>query len=98
MLGECSPLFVAGKQRGLTVVTEIYIPLSTERIVAEERRNFPDWEPDTPDFAAIRRERGGENALLTLTDFAICPSEAARDDLVQNFGFPRDVTRLSRMA
>ena len=94
MLGECSPLFVAGKQRGLTVVTEIYIPLSTERIMAEERRNFPDWEPDTPDFAAIRRERGGENALLTLTDFAICPSEAARDDLVQNFGFPRERTAI----
>ncbi len=94
MLGECGPLFAAGKQRGLIVVTEIYIPLSTERIVAEERRKFPDWEPDTPDFAAIRRERGGENALLTLTDFAICPSEAARDDLVQNFGFPRDRTSI----
>ncbi len=88
------PLFAAGKQRGLTVVTEIYIPLSTERILAEERRNFPDWEPDTPDFAAIRRERGSENAVLTLTDFAICPSEAARDDLVQNFGFPRERTAI----
>ena len=94
MLGECGPLFAAGKQRGLTVVTEIYIPLSTERILAEERRNFPDWEPDTPDFAAIRRERGSENAVLTLTDFAICPSEAARDDLVQNFGFPQECTAI----
>jgi glycosyltransferase involved in cell wall biosynthesis len=94
MLGECGPLFAAGKQRGLTVVTEIYIPLSTERIVAEERRNFPDWEPDIPDFAAIRRERGSENAVLTLTDFAICPSEATRDDLVQNFGFPRERTAI----
>src|SRR5439155_9818192 len=94
MLGECSPLFAAGKQRGLTVVTEIYIPLSTERIVAQERKNFPDWEPDTPDFAAIRRERGGENALLALTDFAICPSKAARDDLVQNFGFPQERTAI----
>lgn len=94
MLGECSPLFAAGKQRGLTVVTEIYIPLSTERIVAQERKNFPDWEPDTPDFAAIRRERGGENALLALTDFAICPSKAARDDLVQNFGFTQERTAI----
>jgi glycosyltransferase involved in cell wall biosynthesis len=92
MLGECSPLFAAGKQRGLTIITEIYIPLSTERIVAEERRNFPDWEPDIPDFAAIRRERGRENAVLKLTDFAICPSEATRDDLVQNFAFPRERT------
>ena len=94
MLGECSPLFAAGKQRGLTVVTEIYIPLSTERIVAQERQNFPDWEPDTPDFAAIRRERGAENALLALTDFAICPSKAARDDLVQNFGFTQERTAI----
>ena len=94
MLGECSPLFAAGKQRGLTVVTEIYIPLSTERIVAQERKNFPDWEPDTPDFAAIRRERGGENALLALTDFAICPSKTARDDLVQNFGFTQERTAI----
>jgi glycosyltransferase involved in cell wall biosynthesis len=94
MLGECGPLFAAGKQRGLTVVTEIYIPLSTERIVAEERRNFPDWAPDIPDFAAIRRERGSENVVHTLTDFAICPSEAARDDLVQNFGFPRERTAI----
>ena len=88
MLGECGPLFAAGKRRGLTVITEIYIPLSTERVVAKEQKKFPDWEPNRPDFAAIRRELGVENALLTLTDFAICPSEAARDDLVQNFGFP----------
>jgi glycosyltransferase involved in cell wall biosynthesis len=94
MLGECGALFAAGKRRGLTVVTEIYIPLSTERIVTEERQNFPDWEPDTPDFAAIRRELGGENALLTLADFAICPSESTRDDLVQNFGFPREHTAI----
>jgi glycosyltransferase involved in cell wall biosynthesis len=94
MLGECGSLLAAAKERGLTVVSEIYIPLSTERIVAEERKNFPGWEPDVPDFNAIRRAIGGENALLTLTDFAICPSEAARDDLVQNFGFPRERTAI----
>jgi glycosyltransferase involved in cell wall biosynthesis len=88
MLGECGSLLVAAKQRGLTVVSEIYIPLSTERIAAEERKKFPDWEPNTPDFAAIRRKLGGENVLLRRTDFAICSSESVRADLVENFGFP----------
>ena len=90
MLGECGPLLVAAKRRGLTIVSEIYIRLSTERILAEERRKFPDWEPEAPDFASIRREVGDQDVLLTQTDFAICPSESVRDDLVQNFGFPHE--------
>jgi glycosyltransferase involved in cell wall biosynthesis len=94
MHGECGPLLVAAKQRGLAVVSEIYIPLSAERIVAKERKKFPDWEPDAPDFAAIRREIGGEDVLLTHTDFAICPSETVRDDLVKNFGFPHERTAI----
>jgi glycosyltransferase involved in cell wall biosynthesis len=92
MLGECAPLLVAAKERGLTVVSEIYILLSTEQILAEERKLFPGWEPDVPDYAAIRRETGDEDVLLTRTDFAICPSPAVRDDLVQNFGFPVERT------
>jgi glycosyltransferase involved in cell wall biosynthesis len=94
MLGECGPLLVAAKQRGLSVVSEIYIPLSTERILAEERKKFPDWEQDVPDFAAIRREFSDEDILLSHTDFAICPSEAVKDDLVQNFGFPHERTAM----
>jgi glycosyltransferase involved in cell wall biosynthesis len=91
MLGECAPLLGAAKERGLTIVSEIYVRLSTERLLAEERRKFPDWEPDTPDYAALRREMG-EEGVPTHTDFAICPSEAVRDDLVQNFGFPGERT------
>jgi glycosyltransferase involved in cell wall biosynthesis len=94
MLSECGPLLIAAKQRGLTVVSEIYIPLSTERIVAEERKNFPGWEPDMPDFAAIRRALGLEDVLFTRTDFAICPSEVVRDDFVENFRFPRERTAI----
>src|SRR5436309_14865819 len=37
MLGECGPLFAEGKRRGLVTVSEIYIPLSTERILTEEK-------------------------------------------------------------
>src|SRR5215471_1400016 len=82
MLGECGPLLVAAKQHGLTVVSEIYIRLSTERILMEERTKFPGWEPDAPDFASIRREVGDEDVLFTQTDFAICPSESVRNDLL----------------
>jgi glycosyltransferase involved in cell wall biosynthesis len=94
MLGECPPLLVAAKERGLTIVSEIYILLSTERILAEERKRFPGWEPDVPDCAAIRREMGLEDVLLTRTDFAICPSAAVRDDLVNNFGFDQTRTAI----
>jgi glycosyltransferase involved in cell wall biosynthesis len=94
MLGECAPLVVTARERGLTVVSEIYILLSTERILAEERKNFPDWEPDAPDYSAIRQEIGDEDVLLTRTDFAICPSPAVRDDLVENFGFARERTAI----
>jgi glycosyltransferase involved in cell wall biosynthesis len=87
MLGECAPLLVAAKERGLTVVSEIYILLSTEGILTEERQRFPGWEPDVPDYAALRREMGLEDVLLTRSDFALCPSAAVRDDLVANFGF-----------
>ncbi|MEY2502810.1 MAG: hypothetical protein QOI07_3144 [Verrucomicrobiota bacterium] len=91
MLGECAPLLVAAKERGLTVVSEIYILLSTERILAEERKQFPGWEPEAPDYTALRRDLGREDVLLTRSDFAMCPSEAVRADLVKNFGF--DQTR-----
>jgi glycosyltransferase involved in cell wall biosynthesis len=94
MLGECGPLLFAAKNRGLKIVSEIYILLSTERILAEERRKFAAWEPDVPDYRAIRREISGEDILLTYSDFAICPSEAVRNDLVENFGFVRERTAI----
>jgi glycosyltransferase involved in cell wall biosynthesis len=90
MLGEGGPLLVEAKRRGLKVVSEVYILLSTERILAEERKLFPDWEPAQPDYAAIRREFPESNVLLTHTDYAICPSQAVRDDLADNFGIPRN--------
>lgn len=90
MLGEGGPLLPEARRRGLKVVSEVYILLSTERILAEERKLFPDWEPEQPDYDSIRREFPSSNALLTHTDFAVCPSEAVRDDLADNFGIPRE--------
>jgi glycosyltransferase involved in cell wall biosynthesis len=88
MLGECGPLLAESNCRGLTVVTEIYILLSSERILKCENDLFPDWEPAPMDLHAVRREFPGEDELLARTDFAVCPSEAVRQDLEQNFGFP----------
>jgi glycosyltransferase involved in cell wall biosynthesis len=94
MLGECAPFLIEGSRRGLKIISEVYIPLSTERLLAVERRDFPNWEPDVPDFAAIRREAARENVLLTRSHHFICPSPAVQDDLVTNFGIGRDRTSL----
>jgi glycosyltransferase involved in cell wall biosynthesis len=94
MLGECGSLLVAAKERGLTVVSEVYIPLSTERILAEERKKFPDWEANVPDFSAVRRKLGIEDTLLKFSDYFICPSEMAQEDLIANWGIHRERTAL----
>jgi len=94
MLGECPPFLIEGHRRGLKVVSDVYIPLTTERLLAAERRAFPDWEPEVPDFAALRREAGREDVLLTRSDHFICPSAAVQDDLVANFGIGRERTSL----
>ena len=94
MLGECAPFLVEGHRRGLKLVSEVYTPLSLERIVAEEQSAFPDWEPDAPDFAAIRRHANHEEVLLSRSDHFICPSQHVQDDLVTNFGVSRARTSL----
>jgi len=90
MLGECGPLFAEGKRRGLVTVSEIYIPLSTERILTEERKKFPGWELNVPDYAAVCRGFEAGHLSSLDADFAICPSEWVRDDLLQNFGLPSE--------
>jgi glycosyltransferase involved in cell wall biosynthesis len=88
MLGECGPLFAEGKRRGLVTVSEIYIPLSTEHILTEERKKFIGWEFNVPDYAAVCRGFEVGHRLSMDADLAICPSVWVRDDLVQNFGLP----------
>jgi Glycosyl transferases group 1 len=94
MLGECPPFLIEGARRGLRVASDIYVMLSTERLLAAERRAFPGWEPVAPDFAAIRRAAIQEDVLLTRSHHFICPSPAVQDDLVANFGISRDRTSL----
>ena len=94
MLGECGPLFAEGKRRGLVTVSEIYIPLSTERILTEERKKFFGWEENAPDYATVCRGFESSAGPRADADFAICPSEWVRDDLVRNFGFPSEHTAI----
>ena len=94
MQGECPPLLIEGSRRGLKIFSEIYLPLSTERVLAQERREFPDWEPGVPDMDALRREVVREEVVLTRSDHFICPSPAVQDDLITNFGVSRDRTSL----
>ncbi len=88
MLGEFGPALTGAKEAGLSVVTEFYIRLSTERIVAKEQRAFDSWEPRGLELDSVRREFADECDLVGLTDFAICPSEAVESDLENDFGFP----------
>jgi hypothetical protein len=94
MLGECGPLFAEGKRRGLVTVSEIYVPLSTERILTQERKNFPGWEENVPDYAAVCRGFDSSGGPHADADSVICPSEWVRDDLVRNFGFPSEHTAI----
>jgi glycosyltransferase involved in cell wall biosynthesis len=87
MLGECGPLIGAAKNCELTVITEIYILLSAERILAEEQRRFPEWEPEPIDFDGVRNKFAEQRELLNQTDYAVCPSEIVRGDLEREFKF-----------
>jgi glycosyltransferase involved in cell wall biosynthesis len=94
MLGEGGPFVAEAHRCGLTVVAEVYILLTTERIMAKERCDFPDWEPDAPDYSELRRRFVKENVLIERTHSYICPSEAVQDDLVDNWKIARDRTAL----
>lgn len=94
MLSEFSPIMVEAKKRGITVVAEVYILLSTERLLAKERLEFPDWEPAPPDWDLVRHELMPEDVLMTKVDQYICPSEAVRDDLINNWGVRPDKTTI----
>lgn len=92
MLSEFTPLMEEARRQGLTVVSEIYILISTNRILAEERHRFPGWEPEPPDWEAVLREFRCEGAPLGYADFYLCPSDAVANDLVEQWNIPRSAT------
>lgn len=94
MLSEGGPSLEAAKARGLKVVSEVYILLSTERILSAEQRLFPDWEPAALDYQSLRDELIPDDPYPGNIDLCICPSEAVRDDLVANWGVDRNNTAI----
>lgn len=84
MLGDVTPLLEAARKQGVTTVTEIYIFLTAENKIAEERLRYPGFEPVPPKqildqaYAWLRR-------VIALTDWFVVPSEAVGEDLVKNF-------------
>lgn len=93
-LDEFPTLVFAAKRAGLKIVSELYILLSTNRILLDERSRFPGWEPDLPDYDTITQQVLGKRPLFHCTDYVLCPSEAVREDAVANFGFRREQTAL----
>jgi glycosyltransferase involved in cell wall biosynthesis len=86
MLSEGGPYLRNARRAGLNVIAEVYILLSAERILETERQRFPDWEPHQPIWSELRARLDKNNYLINDVDEYVCPSEAVRDDLVENWG------------
>jgi glycosyltransferase involved in cell wall biosynthesis len=92
MLSEFTPLMKEAQARGLKVVSETYILISTHRVLAEERRLFPGWDVEPPDWDGVLREFGCESAPIRHVDCFVCPSESVANDLVTHWNIPRTST------
>lgn len=90
MLSEGGTFLRAARKAELRVIAEVYILISTENILENERKHFPEWEPGQPNWPELRRRLDKENHLFNNVDDYICPSEAVRDDLVENWGVGKD--------
>ncbi len=94
MLNEFGPLIRSAKDRGLTVVSDVYVQISTERILAEEQAAYPDWSDPLPDYTRMREQSREDNVLFSHVDFYLCPSEAVQRDLIENWGVASECTLL----
>ena len=98
MLGEGLEFQTEAKARGLVTASDIVIAPSTEAIVRDEQRRFPDWEAPKIYYGQTCADEAGVTPLmdevLAATDIFLCPSEFVRHDLITNFGVTPDRTRL----
>ena len=95
VMGAGGDLLDVARSRGLTVLADIIIALSTNSIVRREYDAFPDWGPAPVDRrAAIGGGYRAEEHLLRTTDVHVCPSAFVADDLVANWGVDRRATRI----
>ncbi|MEL6687514.1 MAG: glycosyltransferase family 4 protein [Pseudomonadota bacterium] len=72
-----------GKERGLTVLTDMIIAPSTGRIEQEEADAYPDWGDRPAPIPGLVDDADLE--LFRATSHYICPSRFVAKDLIENF-------------
>jgi glycosyltransferase involved in cell wall biosynthesis len=92
MFGEGTDFLEFAKQRGLQVITDIYISPATHRIVQAVRAEYPDLEPQIPQ-EIIDRDYQYFDRVCRLTDMFLAPSEFVLDGLAE-FGVDRAKCRI----
>lgn len=98
MFGEGRSFLEEARERRLRVVCDVNVALSTERIVHEEQKRFPEWEDAAIYWGETLRRTGADfdptGPMLRASHRLLCPSEFVRDDLVENFGVAPERTWL----
>jgi glycosyltransferase involved in cell wall biosynthesis len=97
IFGEGRGLLEAARDRGLEVVIDVNIALSTERILQEETRRHPGWGRAIYFGEMLQTDgkyRRPSDFILDVASRLLCPSEFVRDDLVNTYGVPIERTRL----
>lgn len=89
MAGECLPFLEYARRQGAVIVTEFYSMPSRRNIEQDEWRRFPDLE-DEPTDAYVNAYVSKQKKIRDLTDWFIAPSPHVIEDLVENFGAPRE--------
>jgi glycosyltransferase involved in cell wall biosynthesis len=90
IMGEGDIFLVEAKKRGIRIVSEVCIALSTAGIVRAEAKAFPGWGK-LPSYASLpRSKRPPDEIMLTTSDVLTCPSDFVRDDLVGKYGVSPD--------
>lgn len=96
--GQGRSFLTEGRKRGIKIICDVNVALSSERIVREEQARFPDWEAPKYYYGeSLKNQETGFNptkVLLEDTDCFLCPSEFVQNDLVENFNIRREKTIL----
>jgi glycosyltransferase involved in cell wall biosynthesis len=92
MFGEGTDFLEFAKQRGLQVITDIYISPATHRIVQAVRAEYPDLEPQISQ-EIIDRDYQYFDRVCRLSDMFLAPSEFVLDGLAE-FGVDRAKCRI----
>ncbi|MEP0911410.1 glycosyltransferase family 4 protein [Leptolyngbya sp. GB1-A1] len=82
MFGEGLAFLKFAKDRGLKIISEVYIAPQTHQIVQQQREQFPDLEPMIPS-EIIERDYEWLEELCQLADRFIVPSEFVREGMMQ---------------